>query len=374
MIMKTTSVLMGIILGILFSNLNYGQVNNESPKKRIAIVSVDTKDLSVDHETMRNLVQLELEKANIYEVMDKYDVVDIIKKNGLNIDKCFGKNCLVEAGKVLKTQKMLTGNIEKFGDKIVFILRLIDVESGIIEKTDVMEYLNQQDQIQIMVRLSINNILGIPNDKLLVDLLVNFDQPITSAKTTLKLNGPRVGFTYSYGPVAERMQAPESQGGYNMYPINCMIGYQYEKQFISSGDFQALLEFVPTVSGMESGLFVPSMSTMLGFRFNKSGIEFGLGPVLRVVKMAEGYYDSTNTWQLKKFMSPEDTYTIYNKVDRRGNPELSGGMVFAIGKTFRSGYLNMPINIYYSPRKEGSIVGLVFGFNVANRPKFGSKN
>lgn len=372
--MKTKRFFSAVILIMVFGMMT-AQETIPANKKRIAIISVDTKDLSVDKETMRSMVQLEVEKANVYEVMDKYDVSDIVKKNGLNVDNCYGKNCLVQAGKLLDADKMLTGNIEKFGDKLIFILRLVDVESGVIEKTDVMEYINQQDQVQIMVRISVNNILGIENDKLLVDLLANFDQPITSSKTTLKLNGPRVGFTYSWGTSADIMQAPESEGGYNMYPINCMIGYQFEKQFLSSGDFQALLELVPSVIGMESGYFVPSVTGMLGFRFNKYGIEFGLGPVMRIVRGANGYYDSTGTWQLERDMPllPESSYTIEHRLDRRGSPEFSGGMIFAVGKTFRSGYLNMPVNIYFSPRKEGSVVGVTFGFNVASRPKFGKK-
>jgi len=40
-------------------------------------------------------------------------------------------------------------------------------------------------------------------------------------------------------------------------------------------------------------------------------------------------------------------------------------MVIAIGKTFTSGYLNIPVNAYFSPRKEGNVFGLTFGFNVS---------
>jgi hypothetical protein len=169
------------------------------------------------------------------------------------------------------------------------------------------------------------------------------------------------------------MQAPVSEGCYNMYPANCMIGYQFEKQFLSSGDFQALFEVVPSISGMESGLFIPSVTSMLGFRFNKSGFEFGLGPVLRMVKTANGYYDSTNTWQLAKGLPADHDFDIINNLDQRGDYQLSTGMIFAVGKTFRSGYLNMPVNLYFSPRKEGSVVGIILGFNVASRPKFGEK-
>jgi hypothetical protein len=233
-----------------------------------------------------------------------------------------------------------------------------------------MEYLNQQEQIQIMIRISINNIVGIENDKLLLDLLVNYDQPIISSKTTLKLNGPRVGVLYTWGDYAKRMQDSEAYGGFNMYPVNCIIGYQFEKQFLSSGEFQALFEVIPSIAGMESGFVVPSLATMLGFRFNKSGLEFGLGPVIRGITTAKGYYDETGNWQLAKTLPENSTITTVRMLDRRGNFEITSGMIFALGKTFRSGYLNLPVNLYFSPRKDGSMIGINVGFNVAKKPKF----
>jgi len=101
------------------------------------------------------MVRLELEKTNAFEVLDKYDVADIIKKNGIDMNDCFGKTKLVKVGKILNADKMLSGSVEKFGEKIILILRLVDVKSAKIEKTDVMEYLNQQQELQTMIKISI---------------------------------------------------------------------------------------------------------------------------------------------------------------------------------------------------------------------------
>jgi len=373
--MKTTKLFLRNVLAIFILQIVFINTMQSQNKAKLAIISMDTKGLQIDNQTMTNMVHLELEKLDVFEVFDKYDVADLIKKNGIDVNDCFGKTCQVKIGKLLNADKMITGSAEKFGNKVIFIFRLIDVKNDRIEKTDVMEFINQQEQIQIMIRICINNIIGRDNDKYLLDLLVNYDQPITSSKTTLMLNGPRVGFTYTFGELAERMQAPKDEGGYNMYPVSNLIGYQYEKQFLSSGDFQALFEVLPAINGMESGILNPSLTCMLGFRFNKSGIEFGLGPVFRFSKTAIGYYDSTNTWQLKKNLNTNDNsnHKFYEKLDSRGNYNLSSGMIFAVGKTFRSGYLNMPVNIYFSPRKEGSVIGLLVGFNVASRPKLSAE-
>ena len=43
------------------------------------------------------------------------------------------------------------------------------------------------------------------------------------------------------------------------------------------------------------------------------------------------------------------------------------GWVWAIGKTFHSGYLNIPVNLFYSSGREGGYVGLSMGFNITKK-------
>lgn len=365
--MKTRNqIILALVVIILISVKNV----NSQERQKLGIISMDTKELIVDNQTMANMVHLELEKANVYEVMDKYDVAELVKQKGIDVNSCFGKTCLVKIGETIGADLMLSGSAEKFGNKIIFIFRIIEVKEDRIIKTDVMEFIDQQDQLQTMVRMCINNLIDKENDRYLIDLLVNYDQPITSYRTTLSLNGPRVGAFYTFGDAGKRMQASKSQGGYNMYPISNIIGYQFEKQFLSSGDFQALFEVLPTINGLESGVIIPSLTTMIGFRFNQSGIEFGLGPVFRLSQTAEGYFDSNGNWVLKSDVPSElrSGINFQEQIDHRGKYGVSAGMIFALGKTFRSGYLNMPVNLYVSPRKEGTIVGILFGFNVAKVP------
>jgi hypothetical protein len=363
--MKTNLVTKGslMILMVLLSVRLFAQT-----KPTIAIVSIDSKGIILDNSAMASLVRLELEKLNLFEVKDKYDVANSITENNIDLNNCFGKKKMVEIGKILSVDKMLTGSAEKFGEKIILILRLVDIESGKFEKTEVTEYLDQQSEMQTMVKISLNNLFGLPNDQNLVNLLIHYDRPITSAKTTVRLNGPRMGLGWTTSRAGQRLQAPSSEGGYNMFPMTSMFGYQLEKQYLSSGDFQALIEFIPAINGLESGNFSPSLTFMNGFRFNRSGFEFGIGPVFRVVKMANGYYDSENNWHLES-EGNENNYPVVEEIDSRGNPKLSTGLIIALGRTFKSGYLNIPVNFYISPKKDGTTFGITFGFNVAKTPK-----
>src|SRR4030042_2816408 len=212
--------------------------------KNIAVLNIDTKDLSLDPAAMGNLVRLEMEKTKVYSVMDKYDIEYITKQKGIDISNCYGKTCLLEIAKSLELDKILTGNAERFGEKIIINLRLIDVASSTIEKSDVTEYQNIPDEIQIMIEISVKKLLGLDIDPNLVNLLVNYEDPIISTRTNLKLNGPRMGIAYLTGEIAERLEASKSKGGFDSYPYLSQLGYQYEIQYLSAGNFQALVEFL----------------------------------------------------------------------------------------------------------------------------------
>lgn len=335
----------------------------------IAIISLDTKDMELENEAMANLVRLELEKIDKFEVLDRYDVQDVISKEGSTSDNYFGKNAVLRAGKLLGTDKMLTGSVERFADKIIFILRLVDVATEKVEKTSVMEYQNVQNEIQTMAMISLNDLFGIENDQHLVDLLINYNLPITTMKTTVSLNGPRMGASYATGENATRMRASRAEGGYDMFAVTSMFGYQFEKQYLSSGDFQALIESVFAVNGLESGKLIPSLSLINGFRFNKSGVEFGLGPSFRLSQLADGYFQDDKWIRTKDVEVVPANVEIVRRLDHRGDLDLSLGLIVVVGKTFKSGYLNVPLNLYVMPRKEGTVVGMTFGFNTTNKPK-----
>ena len=361
-------ILVTTLLVIWVVGLTHGQSLGTKPS--LAIISIDTKGIDQNPDLVRNILQLEVEKTNKYNVMDRYDIADILKKEDKEFTECFGKTCLVAKGKQLGVDKMLSGSVELFGKKIVVTLRLIDVKRGETEKVEAKEYLNLPEELQKMIRISVNERLDIPNDENLVNLLVEYDSPISSPRTTLRLNGPRIGIAYTSGETGERLQASKTEGGYEMFPVISQFGYQWETQYLSAGNFQALIEFVGLVGGLESGNFVPSLSILNGFRSNKSGWEIAVGPSFKLVKYASGYFDNNGDWNLKKDWNEDlgsNPYEIIDQLDSRGDVTLSTNLVIALGKTFKSGYLNIPVNIYVVPNKKGTIIGTSVGFNISKQ-------
>jgi hypothetical protein len=280
---------------------------------------------------------------------------------------------------------MLSGSVERLEEKVIVSLRIIDVASGTIEKNETTEYLNLPE-VQKMIRISIKKLVGQQPDPMMVKLLIDYDVPVESPKNTLRLNGPRMGFASTLGKAGEILTNPDkSKGGFDMFPVNFQFGWQQEIQYISSGNFQALIENIFLLGGLESGRVIPSYTPLLGFRFGKGAWEFGFGPSFRLVKKANGFYDTKGymgdkgEWYLEnQWTSTSDSlsgkpsknpYSIESRLDSRGSTELSTGLVIAVGKTFRSGYLNIPVNVYVAPRKDGTTVGAMIGFNIQKKKK-----
>ena len=55
--------------------------------------------------------------------------------------------------------------------------------------------------------------------------------------------------------------------------------------------------------------------------------------------------------------------------DKRGAAQLSTSFLFAFGRAFMAGALNIPINIFYSSKKEVGLTEKNIGFNVVKNKK-----
>ncbi len=367
LIVKTV-VLFVIMLSI---NLIVTEKAEAQTRPTLAVLNIDTQGFDLTPKQMGNLVRIELEKLDTFDVLDRYDVAYLVDKHDLNIDNCYGKIGLVEAGITINTQKMLSGSVEMYGQTTIITLRLIDVASQTIERTHVQEFLNIPNEIQSMIRISMRQMFDLPIDKDMLHKLTKkygHENAVNNPnKVRLNLAGPRMGATLFTGNTATFLAEAEQTGGYDAFPVMFQFGYQIEMQYLTHGNFQAIAEFLPTITGLDQGLVIPSFSFMNGLRHSKYGWEFAFGPTLSLTRQSEGYFDNDNVWIRETEYSTSQTingFPITTRLDSRGNFILVPGFVLGFGKTFRSGNLNIPMNAYVIPRKEGFQFGFSFGYNA----------
>ncbi len=361
-----------VLCALLTSTISTAQVTVAGFKPRIAVLNIDTKGFELDPVQMGSLVRLELDKLGLFEVFDKYDVAYLAEKEGLRFDNCYGKICLLETGKKLHADKMLTGSAELLGEHIVIALRLIDVNAEAIERSRVIEFLNIRGATQNMVRLALQQLLELPYDS---DLMAKLTKPDDYANAInvpdrhrLNLSGPRMGIAVFTGKMAQYFKAPVNQGGLDARPVMFQFGYQFETTYLNQGKIQALFEFLPTITGLDQSQFIPSLTVLHGVRSNRSGFEFAFGPTIVVSKDAEGFYNASGGWiRLADWTAnnPDQPVPAPTQVrfDGRGEPSLRSSFVFAVGKSFKSGRMNIPVNAFYIPDNKGARFGLSVGFN-----------
>ena len=149
-------------------------------------------------------------------------------------------------------------------------------------------------------------------------------QTLPPVARAVSLEGPRVGFTSLSPGVVETLK----ENSIAIRPLITQFGWQFEKQFYNPGTgLAAVSEWVVLLGGLEQGVVVPSLNWMVGLR-TREGAEFGIGPNLTPAGAA---------------------------------------LAIAAGVTFRTGALNIPMNVAVVPSKSGVRVSVLSGFNFRRR-------
>ena len=146
---------------------------------------------------------------------------------------------------------------------------------------------------------------------------------LTANAQIQSLAGPRLGLVYiSASPGSSFLNGdirledtgdlPKDYNDIAKGALTTLYGWQWESRFADGGNVTGIVEWIALVGGLEKGKFLPSVSSMVGAR-TASGIEFAVGP----------------------------------------NLSLSGiAMVFGMGYNFKSGNLNIPVNIAFVPGRK----------------------
>lgn len=394
---KFMLLLAGLILSI-------GLKAQVSGKPTIAIANPNVEGLTMTSKTASKMMQLELIKINKYSVYDEFDMAETLEGNPEFSEGCYGLKCLTKMGETLNVNYVLSGSFSGLGNKIAITLKLINIETGSIHASVVREFDNQQTEIQRMIKLLLLEMHGMEVEPELAKSL-EFKNEMIISNDVGKVNnaGPRVGYGYLVGTMEEFAKRPESQGGLDIFPGVSNIGYQFEGQYVGTENFSALVEGVFTVTGLEQGLFIPSVALLNGFRFGSAGWEFAFGPSFTLKRTSNGFFDTENKFgsgetyfsqsdwndyanaNLKSDSSYYDTwgnfqvptpskasglnYSFAKELDARGDYRLSANWLMGVGRTFKAGSLNIPVNIYYSSSKGGGMAGLSVGFNVTQSKK-----
>jgi hypothetical protein len=137
----------------------------------------------------------------------------------------------------------------------------------------------------------------------------------------MSLAGPRMGVTF----LDDGVRADLAERGIDVGFGISQFGWQKEKRFLSSDSgWTGVTEFVFLLGGFDQGVVLPSLNWLVGAR-TSTGVEFAVGPNVTGAGVA---------------------------------------LAIAGGVTFRTGNLNIPVNVAMVPSRSGTRVSLLAGFNM----------
>lgn len=86
-------------------------------------------------------LRVELHQTDRFEVMERERMEEILKEQAFQLsDACDEKACAVEIGRLIGVQKMIIGSMGRLGRAYTLSVRMVDVESGIVERTAKEDY------------------------------------------------------------------------------------------------------------------------------------------------------------------------------------------------------------------------------------------
>ena len=94
-------------------------------------------------------LRVELFKTKHFKVIEREMMEEILKEQGFQQSGCSTDECMVQIGKLIGVEKILGGNISKVGNIYSVSSRIVNVETGEIEKTEVYDHAGEIGQLLI---------------------------------------------------------------------------------------------------------------------------------------------------------------------------------------------------------------------------------
>ncbi len=142
-----------IIVFISIANINLAQ---DVTKTTIAVIDFEGQGISeVDASILTNRFRSELVNTQAFFVLERGQMDEILSEVGFQGSGCTSSECMIEIGKLLNVKKMIGGSLGKLGSVYTIDLRIIDVETGRIDKTITEDHAGEMtDLLKVMKNIA----------------------------------------------------------------------------------------------------------------------------------------------------------------------------------------------------------------------------
>jgi len=160
----------------------------ETHVPRIAVLDLTSRDVSESELLMLSeRLRVELVSAGGFQVLERERVESILKEQGFQMSPCSATECAIEVGQLIGADKMVSGSVGRVGSQYSIIIRLINVETGAIERTAVKDCRCQiEDLMMTTVRQAAGELAGSQSDTTRVVPPIGEVQSVQNLKGTIQ--------------------------------------------------------------------------------------------------------------------------------------------------------------------------------------------
>ncbi|OIN97590.1 hypothetical protein AUJ66_02585 [Candidatus Desantisbacteria bacterium CG1_02_38_46] len=162
MIKKLFLVLVICLISVVFFS---PLVSAQEPKTTAAVIDLQAEE-GVSQSVARMLsdyLRAQLFNTQKFIMVTRENMEQILKEQQFQLAGCTSEECIVQAGQLLGVRKMFTGFVGKVGTTYLITLKIIDVESGKIDRVETEECDKcEESALLISIKNITNKIIGAP--------------------------------------------------------------------------------------------------------------------------------------------------------------------------------------------------------------------
>jgi hypothetical protein len=162
-------------------------------QKRLAVLPITGSGVEASTlETVYMLLTSEIRKLKTYDIIPESDIQPLLGGRG-----CSEPACAIDIGRQVNASRVVSGSLNKLGEKIIFQYCLADVASGKVLLADNLGALQVEDLDLVTKRIAVSIVQEVPAEKTLEVGLVT-EQESQEVNTRKAISNYGIAFGYLY--------------------------------------------------------------------------------------------------------------------------------------------------------------------------------
>jgi len=182
-----------IVFPVILFSLYLPTINAQEQKISAAVMELEARE-GIPAGTIFSLsdyLRIQLVNTEKFTIVTRENMEQILKEQNFQMSGCTSQECVIQMGQLIGVRKMFTGTIGKIGQTYLLTLKMIDVESGKIEKAVIEECSKcEEDALLTSMKNIVNKIVGLSTTEKIPEKITKKEEKKPESSVSRKVKGP----------------------------------------------------------------------------------------------------------------------------------------------------------------------------------------